>query len=63
MSFEGRPRILQYAYDSTLRDLDVQGDQLQSLLARYARNPVAAPERAVPTPVDLPLAGNASVVR
>ncbi len=71
MSFEGRPRILQYAYDSTLRDLELHGEQVRQLLATHGHGPAASPDAplaglpttGVATPVDPPLAGNGSVVR
>lgn len=69
MSFEGRPRILQYAYDSTLHDLELHGEQLRRVLGshgRHSRRGLGATRsgpRRIPTAVDPALAGNPSVVR
>ncbi|MDG2306285.1 MAG: patatin-like phospholipase family protein [Candidatus Binatia bacterium] len=70
MSFEGRPRILQYAYDSTLRDLEVHGPTIRDLLSAHGHTPTKSPDatlglapQAVTTNVDQPLAGKGPVVR
>lgn len=74
MSFEGRPRILQYAYDSTLRDLEKHGPAIRALLGDRGRPMPDAPDATLPgsapepgagvaTTVEPALGGNPTVVR
>ena len=61
MSFEGRPQILEYGYESTLSDLETCGAEISDLLGAddprngpactHSRSPVPQPATSVESPL------------